>query len=130
MKLKKVIEKYKNRFSEAKLWTKLKNHAKQAGLKTVYSALLLFYAYKRSDTPAWAKRVIIGVLGYFISPIDIIPDLTPFIGYTDDIGMLGLGLATIAFYINDEVKTNAKAHLAKWFSDYDEDDLREVDEKL
>ena len=109
---------------------KLKNYAKQAGLKTVYSALLLFYAYKRSDTPAWAKRVIFGVLGYFISPIDIIPDLTPLIGYTDDLGMLGLGLATIAFYINDEVKTNARAQLAKWFGDYDEDELREVDEQL
>lgn len=130
MKLKKVIEKYKHRFSEVKLWSKLKNYAQQAGLKTVYSALLLFYAYKRSDTPAWAKRVIFGVLGYFIAPIDIIPDLTPLIGYTDDIGMLGLGLATIAFYINDEVKTNARAQLAKWFGDYDEDELREVDEQL
>ena len=49
MKLKQIIEKYKNRFSEAKLWSKLKGYAKQAGLKTVYSALLLFYAYKRSD---------------------------------------------------------------------------------
>ncbi len=130
MKLKKIIEKYKNRFSEVKLWSKLKNYAQQAGLKTVYSALLLFYAYKRSDTPAWAKRVIFGVLGYFIAPIDIIPDLTPLIGYTDDIGILGLGLATIAFYINDEVKTNARAQLDKWFGDYDEDELREVDDQL
>lgn len=128
--MKKIIEKYKDRFSEVKLWSKLKNYAKQAGLKTVYSALLLFYAYKRSDTPAWAKRVIFGVLGYFISPIDIIPDLTPLIGYTDDLGMLGLGLATIAFYINDEVKTNARAQLDKWFGDYDEDELKEVDDQL
>lgn len=128
--MKKIIEKYKDRFSEVKLWSKLKNYAKQAGLKTVYTVLLLFYAYKRSDTPAWAKRVIFGVLGYFIAPIDIIPDLTPIIGYTDDLGILGLGLATIAFYVNDEVKANARAQLAKWFGDFDEDELKEVDEQL
>lgn len=128
--MKKIIEKYRHRFSEIKLWSKLKDYGKQAGLKTVYSALLLFYAYKRKDTPAWAKRVIFGVLGYFIAPIDVIPDLTPLIGYTDDIGMLSLGLATIAFYINDEVKTNARAQLDKWFGDYDEDDLKEVDDQL
>ena len=128
--MKKIIEKYRKRFSEIKLWSKLKNYAKEAGLKTVYSALLLFYAYKRSDTPAWAKRIVLGVLGYFIAPIDMIPDLTPFIGYTDDVGMLSFGLATIAYYINDEVKSNARKQLDKWFGGYDEEDLREVDEQL
>lgn len=128
--MKKIIKKYKNRFSEVKLWSKLKNHARQAGLKTVYTSLLLFYAYKRSDTPAWAKRVILGVLGYFISPIDAIPDLTPLIGYTDDIGVLSLGLVMIACYINEEVKTNARTQLDKWFGNYDEDELKQVDEQL
>lgn len=128
--MKKLIEKYRDRFSEVKLWDKLKNYAKQAGLKTVYSALLLYYAYKRKDTPAWAKRVIIGVLGYLIAPIDAIPDLTPFIGYTDDIGMLSFGLVTIACYVNDGVKENARKHLDKWFGDFDEDDLKEVDDQL
>ncbi|MEM6318101.1 MAG: DUF1232 domain-containing protein [Bacteroidota bacterium] len=126
----KFLDKYKKRFSEVKLWSKLKGYAKEAGLKTVYTALLLFYAYKRSDTPAWAKRVVFGVLGYFIAPIDAIPDLTPIIGYTDDIGILSFGLVTIACYVNDEVKTNARAQLAKWFGDYDEEDLKEVDEQL
>ena len=128
--MKKLIEKYRDKFSEIQLWSKLKNYAKEAGLKTVYTALLLFYAYKRSDTPAWAKRVVVGVLGYFISPIDVLPDLTPLIGYTDDIGMLSFGLVTIACYVNDEVKTNAREKLTKWFGDYDEDELNDVDEQL
>ncbi len=128
--MKKLIEKYKKRFSEAKMWSKIKGYAQQAGLKVVYSALLLFYAYKREDTPAWAKRVIFGVLGYFIAPIDAIPDLTPLIGYTDDIGILSFGLVTIACYVNDEVKKNARTQLSKWFGDYDEDELRDVDEQL
>ena len=129
--MKKLIEKYKNRFSEVKFWSKIKGYAKEAGLKTVYTALLLFYAYRRPDTPAWAKRMVLGVLGYFIAPIDLIPDLTPLIGYTDDVGVLGFGLVTIACYVNDEVKSNARKQLTKWFGDdYSEDDLKEVDDQL
>lgn len=128
--MKKLINKYRHKFSEIKLWSKLTKYAKEAGTKTVYTALLLYYAYKRGDTPAWAKRVVIGVLGYFISPIDVLPDLTPLIGYTDDIGVLSFGLVTIACYVNDEVKANARQQLDKWFGDYDEEDLNDVDEQL
>jgi uncharacterized membrane protein YkvA (DUF1232 family) len=128
--MKKTIQKYRNRFSEIKMWQKLKNSAKQAGLKSVYTILLLYYAYKRSETPSWAKNIIIGVIGYFIAPIDAIPDLTPFFGYTDDIGILSFGLVTIACYVNEDVKENARQKLHKWFGDYDEDELREVDAQL
>ncbi len=130
LKMKKLLEKYKNRFSEFRFWMKLKTYARQAGIKTVYTALLLFYAYQRKETPSWAKNIIIGVIGYFIAPIDIIPDLTPIIGYTDDIGMLSFGLVTIACYIDKDVKQNARTKLTKWFGEYDENDLIEIDEQL
>ncbi len=129
-KMKQIVQQYKTRFSEIKMWHKLKDYARQAGIKTVYTVLLLFYAYQRAETPAWAKNIIIGVIGYFIAPIDMIPDLTPIIGYTDDIGMLSFGLATIACYVDDGVKAQAKGQLKKWYGGYDEADLAEVDEKL
>ncbi|MEQ8706696.1 MAG: YkvA family protein [Phaeodactylibacter sp.] len=121
---------YINKFSEHRLWEKLRNYARQAGLKTVYSALLLFYAYRRKDTPYWAKNIVLGTLGYFLSPIDAVPDLTPIIGYTDDIGVLAFGLVTIAAYVNQEVKTKAKGQLHRWFGKYDERELEEVDAKI
>ena len=124
------FKKYASAFSENTFWKKIKMYARQAGVKTAYSGLLLYYAYKRKDTPAWAKRLVLGVLGYFISPIDALPDLTPLVGYTDDFGVLTFGLVTIACYINDEVKGNARTQLGKWFGEYDEADLREVDKKL
>lgn len=128
--MKNIFKKYGNWFSEKKMWKKFKDYAKQAGLKTVYSALLLFYAYQRKDTPSWAKNIILGVLGYFIAPIDAIPDLTPIIGYTDDIGVLSFGLVTIACYVNEEVKEKARKRLGKWFSNYNEEELKEVDAQL
>jgi len=78
-----------NSIEASSLWKKLSKFAQKIGLKAVYSALLLYYAFKRKDTPVWAKRVITGVLAYFIAPIDAIPDLTPFLGFTDDLGILG-----------------------------------------
>jgi|AntRauTorckE5430_2_1112549.scaffolds.fasta_scaffold09899_1 uncharacterized membrane protein YkvA (DUF1232 family) len=116
--------------TEAKLWSKVTNYAQRAGVKLIYSVLLMWYAYERKDTPPWAKRIILGALAYFISPIDFIPDLTPFLGFTDDLGILGMGLVAIAAYINDDVRKNARERLSKWFKNYKESDLREVDDKL
>ena len=124
------FKKHSNEYSEPKLWEKITNFAKQAGQKTVYAALLLYYAYKRKDTPAWAKNIVLGTLGYFIAPIDALPDLTPLIGYTDDLGVLSFGLATIATYINDEVKGNARERIQKWFGEVDEGELDEVDKQI
>lgn len=128
--MKNPFEGYAKRFSEGRLLKKIQKFAKDAGLKVVYSVLLLFYAYRRSDTPVWAKRIIIGVLGYFISPIDMLPDLTPILGYTDDLGVLSFGLVTIAAYINDDVRITARKKLQDWFGHFNVEELVEVDQKL
>ena len=49
----------------------------KAGKEVIEKALILYYCLQDDDTPAWAKTTIIGALGYFISPIDAIPDLVP-----------------------------------------------------
>lgn len=126
----KKLDRYRRIFSESRFWAKLKNFATAAGLKTVYTALLLFYAYRRKETPPWAKRLVLGVLGYFIMPIDVIPDLGFLIGYTDDLGVLSFALVTIAGYVNAEVRANARERLTTWFPAADEAILSEVDEKL
>ncbi|MEN0006713.1 MAG: YkvA family protein [Bacteroidota bacterium] len=128
--MKNPLEKYIKQFSEVSLWANMKHYAQKAGVKAIYMVLLLFYAYTRKDTPGWAKRIVLGTLGYLLSPIDAIPDLTPLIGYTDDIGVLSFGLVTIAAYVNDEVREKARKRLGKWFKTYDEAELQEVDEQL
>ncbi len=122
--------KYKQEFTEPKFWDKLKNHARNAGLKVVYTALLMFYAYKKKSTPTWAKNIILGCLGYLLAPIDSIPDLTPIIGFTDDLGVLAFGLATIAFCIDKDVKSQAREKVDKWFDEVDDEELKEVDDRL
>lgn len=122
--------KKKNSFKASSLFRYLGARLKTIGVKLTYSALLLYYAYEREDTPAWAKNIILGSLAYLVSPIDAVPDLTPFIGFTDDLGVLSFGLVTIACYIDKNVRENAKAKVYKYFKIVDEEDLLEVDAAL
>lgn len=108
----------------------MKGKLKSLGVQTVYSVLLLYYAYKSTNTPSWARNIILGALGYLLTPIDSIPDLTPFLGFTDDIGVISFGLVTIACYIDDNVKLNARKQLEKYYKGYTEEMISEVDAKL
>ncbi|MCE9680246.1 DUF1232 domain-containing protein [Shewanella sp. AS1] len=104
-------------YSEAGFWQKVKQFAKQAGREVIHKAFCLYYAAQRPDTPKWAKTVIFGALAYFITPLDAVPDLTPFVGFTDDLGALAAALAMVSVYIDDEVEQQASDKTAQWFED-------------
>lgn len=130
-KKKKVdLEKYSKFFSDKDFFEKLKNFAKKAGIKVVYVCLLLYYTLKKDTTPKWAKSIIIGALGYFILPLDLLPDLAPIVGYTDDLTLLLPALGAVAFYIDGEVKDKAKEKLKSWFGSYKEEEIKDINEKI
>ncbi len=108
---------YTEAYSEQSFWQKVKGYALKAGSEVIGRALLLYYAAQRPDTPVWAKSTIYGALGYFISMADAVPDITPIVGYTDDLGVLALAIATIAAYIDDGVREKAAAKTKQWFGD-------------
>lgn len=51
-------------------------------------AVALWFAYKHPQTPLLAKLLCIFVVGYALSPIDLIPDFIPVLGYLDDVLLL------------------------------------------
>ena len=69
--------------------TKLKAFAK----KLKQNLFVLYLSYKDSRTPWYAKLVAILVVAYAFSPIDLIPDFIPVIGYLDDLIIVPLGIA-------------------------------------
>ncbi|MGI0119054.1 YkvA family protein [Zooshikella sp. RANM57] len=107
--------KYESNYSDRKFWSKVKKYAKDAGESVLKPALKMYYALIDSETPAWAKAVIIGALGYFISPIDAIPDAIPVVGFSDDLGVLATALAAVAAHIKDEHVERTKETLQNWF---------------
>lgn len=78
-------------------------------------ALQLYYAAQDPQTPAWAKGVIYGALGYFIFPVDAIPDAVPAVGFSDDLGVLVAALASVVMYITPAVKEQARTRIRDWF---------------
>lgn len=72
---------------------KIKIKAKPKAFKNKVSAL--FLAYKHKDIPLSVKIVAAIAIGYALSPIDLIPDFIPILGYLDDMVILPL-LITLA----------------------------------
>lgn len=101
-------------------WRKLVTSATIAGREVVERSLCLYYAARDEGTPLWARSVIYGALGYFISIIDAVPDVTPVLGYCDDLKVILAALATTALYITPEIKEKASIQSRAWFDTADE----------
>ena len=106
---------YATAYSESSFHRKLARYARVAGREVVEKALWLFFAAQSPETPRWARTAIYGALGYFIFPLDAIPDFAPLVGYTDDLGVLAAALATVAMYVTDDIKQRSREQADRWF---------------
>ncbi len=71
---------------EESLWAKIERTGKKISFTR---DILALYNYLKDENVAWyRKAIVIGALIYFITPIDAIPDLSPLIGYLDDLGVI------------------------------------------
>ncbi|QIA09810.1 YkvA family protein [Draconibacterium halophilum] len=120
---------YSKYFSEQSMWEKLKKFGKAAGAKVVYAVLLLFYTFEDKGVGLKTKLSIAAALGYFILPTDAIVDLTPLIGFSDDLGVLLFTLSAVAGSITPEIKAKAREKLHEWFGEINPDELKEIDNK-
>ena len=116
---------YAGKFSAGDFTEKISRIAKRAGAKLVYAALILFYTLQSDKVSAKDKAIIIGALGYMISPLDVVPDAVPIVGLTDDMAVLLYVLKKIWVDVEPEIKEKAKEKVAKWF---DEDEIKEIDD--
>lgn len=106
---------YQRAYSENSFWTKIKRFSLAAGREVIEKALVLYYTLSEPNVPLWAKTTITVALGYFIFPADAIPDLTPVVGYADDLGVLVAALATVALHVTPEAKRKASETLQTLF---------------
>lgn len=115
--------KYANKFSQSEFVEKISRIAKRAGAKLVYAALILYYTLGSDKIPVKDKAIIIGALGYLISPLDVIPDAIPIAGLGDDMAVLIYVLQKVWGDVSEEIKEKARAKLNSWF---DEDEIEEI----
>ena len=120
------IKDYEKNFSFGGLMSKIKETAKKAGLKAIYMALLLYYALESPTITVMDKAIIYGALGYFITPIDIVPDILPLIGLTDDIAVLAWAFSRVRHNVTDMTREKAKTKLKIWFGEFDEKEIDDL----
>jgi uncharacterized membrane protein YkvA (DUF1232 family) len=108
-------EEYKKEYNEKNFLDKLKKVLKIIGVKGVYMLLILYNTLQKKDIPPKEKSIIIGALGYFLLPLDALPDITPIVGYSDDIFALGMAILKVMPFIDDEIKKKSKEQIKKWF---------------
>ncbi|HEA30852.1 MAG TPA: DUF1232 domain-containing protein [Leeuwenhoekiella sp.] len=78
--------------------------------------VMLHLAYKDKRTPWYAKVLIFVIIAYALSPVDLIPDFIPIIGYLDDLILLPIGIYFAVRLIPEKVKAecSTKAKDYKW----------------
>lgn len=123
MKMKTNYESYGKYFSPEEMMNKVTKHAKKAGIKLVYGVMLLYYTSIDSNTPAADKAKIFGAIGYFILPLDLIPDMIPVVGYTDDMAAIVWALKAVWDNITPDIHSKARASLEGWFGKINDSDL-------
>jgi uncharacterized membrane protein YkvA (DUF1232 family) len=104
----------KNKLNKFKLWF---SAIKQKARKIKKETGALYFAYKRPDAPFYAKLVSILVVGYALSPIDLIPDFIPVLGYLDDLILLPLGIAFAIKLIPSDIMDECRQQSENMFNE-------------
>ena len=115
---------YSNKFTNGEFMEKIAKIAKRAGAKLVYIALVLYYTLQSDKVSIKDKAIIVGALGYLVSPLDVIPDAIPIVGLGDDLAVLLYVIGKIGD-VSEEIKEKAKSKLTKWIDEYE---MEEIDE--
>ena len=126
----KHTQKYQKHYSDEGLFKKIGKVFKKVGMKATYYVLILFYVVKDKNTPLKDKMVILGALGYFIVPVDMIPDFIPLAGFTDDIAALVACIKAVKANITPAVKEQALKKLNDWFKDVEPKQIEYFDNEI
>jgi len=98
-------------YTDEGFWNKITKMPGDAGCAVLRADYTLFVLLRESSTPVWAKASIMGALGYFIFPLDVIPDILPCIGYADDLAVIALLLGQLYAFINQDIKDQVESML-------------------
>lgn len=95
----------------------IRSSLKQRAHDLQQETFVLYLAARHRDTPWYAKAFVAAVVAYALSPIDLIPDFIPVVGYLDDLILIPLGIALAVRMVPAAVLDECRAHAADAFSD-------------
>lgn len=108
----KDYEDYADHYSDEKLGRKISKYLGKAKQKVIYAVLVLYYSIPHLS-PA-KKAIVFGALGYFIFPIDAIPDIIPIGGFADDLTALTAAVIAIKDSVSKDDIEKASEKAKSW----------------
>ncbi|MEL6967412.1 MAG: YkvA family protein, partial [Pseudomonadota bacterium] len=103
-----------------KLWPKLRSVA--ATIPFAEDVAAAYYCATDTKTPFRVRATLFAALGYFILPLDTVPDILAFIGFSDDLAVLTAAISLIGAHMTDEHRDKAKLALGRETGNQDAQD--------
>ncbi|MES0008707.1 YkvA family protein [Mesorhizobium sp. M0062] len=94
----------------AKFWRTAKKAARQ--IPFMEEVVAGYYCALDRKTPLRAKGILLAALGYFVLPVDVIPDFVFGLGFTDDIAVLTAAISAVSAHITPAHRKAAKEAIA------------------
>lgn len=70
-----------------------------------------YYCALDGDTPPYVRAVLLGAVAYFVLPADLIPDILPGLGFTDDASVLAAAFAAVGRHLQPRHRAKARQAL-------------------
>ena len=102
------MDKYADSYNDNDFWSIVKTYGKTIGSGVIVKVLELYYLLQKAGIPNKIKVMIMGALAYLICPVDLIPDVLPLIGWTDDATAISLVVNQLGSHIDGEITDLAR----------------------
>jgi len=90
-------------------------HLKERASRLKAETYALYLAARHPGTPWYAKLLVAGIVAYALSPIDLIPDFVPILGYLDELVLIPLGIALAIRMIPNSILEECRARSQETF---------------
>lgn len=94
------------------MWQRLRRLVRILGR----DALVLWFACRNPATPLWTKAAALLLALYVLSPIDLITDLLPVVGWVDDVALVAFGIPLLLRLLPRAIRRDAEGTAAQWLS--------------
>lgn len=112
------LERFAACYNPSELFAKIKKLARKVGEKTIYGLPILYYSTFDKALPIKDRLMVIAALGYFIVPLDIIPDALP-LGFSDDAAAIAYVVRHIWKNLSPSTFKKARKRLEELFPNQD-----------
>ena len=99
-----ALDGFRVHYSESRFWRKVGSLPRETGRALLEKGITLFVILSDAQTPTWARVLIMAALGYFICPLDLVPDVVPVLGYVDDLAVMTLLIAEVDRFLTPAMR--------------------------